>query len=243
MIRGTRLPALASASQLSLACSGWSDGSQFHGTALLARTRDEGVGEPEGELGCRGPAMRVTPVQPRRGVALDRVPHGSPDHYLLGEPTNLAPILDHGFLPLSAMPQRAKWQAVEAARSGIFPSLYGLLAEPVLGSEFRNSGVFLTPIDFRLLSDMTLALAPRVALPLSSVPLEHSALTYELGGHRQVFPVTAASLARTAETWTENWVREWFGRDRSMMFDYVPQGAVYPEGGIPLRAEWFESAP
>ena len=86
-------------------------------------------------------------------------------------------------------------------------------------------------------------LAPRFALPLSAVPLEHSALTYELGGHRHVSPVTAAKLARTAEIWTENLVREWFGRDRSMMFYHVPQVAVYPEGGIPVRAEWFEAAP
>ena len=84
-------------------------------------------------------------------------------HYLLGERADLAPILDHGLLPLSAMPQSARWQAVEAARPGIFRSLYGLFAEPLLGSEYRNSGVFLTPIDFRRLPDMTLALAPRLA--------------------------------------------------------------------------------
>ena len=210
-----------------------------------------GVREPGANLSASDPRCRLH--RWNRGGASGAVREGVSHlivcrtdrlyHYLLGEPPDVAPILAHGLLPLSAMPQSAKWRAVEAARPGIFRSLYGLFAEPVLGSEYRNSGVFLTPIDFRLLPDMTLALAPRVALPLSAVPVEHSALTYELGGHRHVSPVTAAKLARTAEIWTENLVREWFGRDRSMMFDYVPQGAVYPEGGIPVRSEWFEAAP
>lgn len=36
-----------------------------------------------------------------------------------------------------------------------------------------------------------------------------------------------------ADTWTESLVGKWFGRDRTMLFFYVPQVAVY--GPDPLR--------
>ena len=35
-------------------------------------------------------------------------------------------------------------------------------------------------------------------------------------------------------------VREWFRRDPGMRFFHVPQVAVYPDGPIPVRAEWLD---
>lgn len=161
-------------------------------------------------------------------------------HYLLGEPAAAASILRTGLLPLSAMPDSARWREIEAARPGVFEQLYGLFAEPILRQPYRNSGVFLTPIDFRRLPETHLALAARFAVPVAALPLDRAALTYELDGRRHVLPVTPEHLEHAAAQWTAERVREWFGRDRSRMFFFVPQVAVYPESGIPVRPEWLE---
>ena len=40
-------------------------------------------------------------------------------HYLLGEPAAAASILRTGLSPLSALPDRARWRAIEAVRPGV----------------------------------------------------------------------------------------------------------------------------
>lgn len=161
-------------------------------------------------------------------------------HYLLDGDATLDSILEHGLLPLSDMPESERWQALERDMPGFYRDLYALFAEPVLRRPYSNSGVFLTPIDFRRMPDLPLAAHTRIAVPLAALDTWSAALTYELGGRRIVLPVSAATLEETARLWPEEMVRSWFGRDPGKLFLYVPQVASYREGGIRVRPEWVE---
>ena len=149
-------------------------------------------------------------------------------------------ILSSGLLPLSARPESERWQLLERARPGLYREFYALHFEAVLRRPYRNSGVFLTPIDFRRLPDLPLARTARVALPVSAIDQGSAVLTYEREGRRVTLLFTPESLTEAAQLWTDAAVREWFGRDPSRLFFFVPQVAVYPEGAIPVRPEWVE---
>lgn len=161
-------------------------------------------------------------------------------HYLLGGDAALGSILERGLLPLSAMPESERWRAIERDMPGFYRDLYARFAEPVLGPMYSNSGVFLTPIDFRRMPDLPLAARTRVAVPLAALDTGSATLTYELGGRRVVLPVSAATLEETARLWPEEMVRSWFRRDPGKLFLHVPQVATYGEGGIRVRPEWVE---
>lgn len=158
-------------------------------------------------------------------------------HYLLDGPETLGSILERGLLPLSARPENPRWQRINP---DLFRYVYALLAEPVLQRPYTNSGVFLTPIDFRALPDQPLSRATRIAVPLEGLDTNLATLTYELDGSRVVKPLNAAALEEAAGIWDEALVRAWFGRDQSRMFFYVPQVAAYQEGGIPVDPLWVE---
>jgi hypothetical protein len=161
-------------------------------------------------------------------------------HYLLGGEDAIPAILEQGLLPLSALPESERWRRIEAERTGFFRDLYTTFALPVLQRPFRHSGVFLTPIDFRLLPDLPLASTARITLPLTAIECQHATLTYELGGQRVVRPLAPETLEQTARAWPASRVRAWFGRDQSRLFFYVPQVAVYQDGTIPVRPDWIE---
>jgi hypothetical protein len=161
-------------------------------------------------------------------------------HYLLGGDAALGSIRERGLLPLSAMPESELWRALERDIPGFYLELYALFAEPVLGRPYGNSGVFLTPIDFRRMPDLPLAARTRIAVPLAALDTGSAALTYELDGRRTVLPVSAATLEETARLWPEGMVRSWFGRDPGKLFLSVPQVASYREGGIRVLPEWVE---
>lgn len=163
-------------------------------------------------------------------------------HYLLSDEADLAAIVASGLLPLSARPDSARWQMHEAARPNFYRDLYALFAEPVLQRPYRHSGIFLTPIDFRRLPGLAPTQLARVVLPLSAIDAESAVLTYELAGQRIVFPASPETLIETARQWPDTLVRDWFGRDPSRLFYFVPQVAVYQEGAIPVRPEWVEAA-
>lgn len=161
-------------------------------------------------------------------------------HYLLGDEIDLSSILDQGLLPLSSRQDSSRWKEIEAWRRGFYEQIYDAFARPVLHIPYTNSGVFLTPIDFRSTSTGTLRERPRFAIPLDAVDPTTSALTYVLDGRRVVRPLTPDTLEEAAAIWSEKLVQEWFGKDPSMMFFYVPQVAAYHEGGIRVRHEWLE---
>lgn len=156
-------------------------------------------------------------------------------HYLLGGEDHLPSILENGLLPLSTFRDSERWQ-----RFGPFyRSLYAQWAEPLLGP-FRNSGVYFTPIDFRRLPGSFLYNRTRIAVPVASILADRSILTYELEGRRTVVPLTPAALEQAAATWTADLVNAWFNRNPRMAFYYVPQVAVFPDGGIAVQPDWVE---
>lgn len=164
-------------------------------------------------------------------------------HYLLGGDEALPSILERGLLPLSAMPEHPRWQRSERALPAFYRQLYAQWAEPVLRRPYRHSGIFLTPIDFRRLPDLLLATRTRIVLPLSALDCQAATVTYEIDERRIVLPLTVENLEETARRWPADMVRAWFGRDRTKLFYFVPQVAVYQESGqgaIPVRPEWVE---
>ena len=161
-------------------------------------------------------------------------------HYLINGEAVLSAILANGLLPLSAFPEGQRWRDLEAMRPGFYREIYALFAEPIVRRPYSNSGVFLTPIDFRLLPDLILARVTRIALPLVAIEHESAALTYVRDEERVTLPLSPESLAETARLWPAEAVRDWFARDRSKVFFYVPQVAAYQDGGIPVRPEWVE---
>ncbi len=161
-------------------------------------------------------------------------------HYLLNGEGALEAILERGLLPLSAIPGSARWRRIEQEQPGFYRAIYATFAQPALQRPYRHSVVFLTPIDFRRLPDLPLATVARIVLPLSVVPCRDAALTYELDGRRVVLPLTPSTLEETARLWPAALVRSWFGRDQRKLFFYVPQVAVYQDGGIPVRPGWVE---
>src|SRR5436309_1449865 len=90
-------------------------------------------------------------------------------HYFLNGEVDVAAIRSGGLLPLSARAESARWQQIEAARPGLYRDFYARYFEPVLRLPCRNSGNFVTPIDFRLLPGLPPARLARVALPLSAI--------------------------------------------------------------------------
>lgn len=110
----------------------------------------------------------------------------------------------------------------------------------MLKRPYTNSGVFLTPIDFRLMTGSPLSRHTRITIPLEAVDPDYSTLTYVLNDERVVLPLSVENLEQAALLWPEQRVREWFGKNPNMIFFYVPQVAVYREGGISICPEWIE---
>ncbi|MCP5096879.1 MAG: hypothetical protein GY943_15115, partial [Chloroflexi bacterium] len=101
-------------------------------------------------------------------------------------------------------------------------------------------GVFVSPIDFRLLPGTYLHDKTRFRIPISRIDPATACLTYEWEGKRSRLPLTAETLADAAALWTEERVRSWFAKDQSKVFYYVPQLMVYPVDGIPIESEDIE---
>jgi hypothetical protein len=163
-------------------------------------------------------------------------------HYLLGGKDALPGILERGLQPLSSFPESEAWRRMEEALPGFYRMIYETFAQPVLRRPYSNSGVFLTPIDFRLMPGSLLARHARIAVPVDAVDPDWAALTYVLDEARVSLPLTAAHLEQAAALWMDEMVGEWFARNPQMMFFYVPQVAVYQDGGIPVQPGWVEPA-
>jgi hypothetical protein len=152
----------------------------------------------------------------------------------------IASMVQAGLQPLSAFPDSPRWREIQAVQPGFFERLYELIAAPVLAHPYPNSGVFLTPIDFRLLPGTYLHDKPRFAVPLERLDPAWTVVTYVLDDERVSLAPSAANLQAVAELWDEAMVRTWFGKDPTKVFFYVPQVAAYQPGGIPVSAADLE---
>ncbi len=141
-------------------------------------------------------------------------------------------ILKNGLRPLSDFPDSERWRRIETHMPGWFEKLYREFAQPVIQRPYLNSGVFVSPIDFRLLPDSLMHNKARVKIPVSRIDPDYAALTYVLNDQRVVLRLTAQNLQDTSALWTAPMVTEWFGKDDSKLFFYVPQIAVYQPEGI-----------
>jgi len=158
-------------------------------------------------------------------------------HYLLDPSVSIEDIIRDGLLPLSS--QDAMGRPYHDIKLGLYRDLYHEIAEPWLRRPYEHSGVFLTPIDFRLIEGHRLAALPRVAVPVDALDPATTRLTWVESDERVVRPLSPESLADAAELWTEERVREWFGKDRKRTFYHVPQVWTY-QGKIPIEGSWVE---
>jgi hypothetical protein len=152
-------------------------------------------------------------------------------------------ILDHGLRPLSDFPESERWQQINAEMPGYFEKLYDLIAADVLGRPYENAGVFVSPIDFHLLPESVMHDKTRVRVPVERIDPEFACITYVREGERVSLPFTAEHLQRTAEIWTADQVTEWFGKDPTKVFFFLPQVAVYQPAGIEVQAADIEPGP
>lgn len=154
-------------------------------------------------------------------------------HYLFSpDPDAVASILKNGLHPLSDFPDSPRWVQIQNVYPGFFEWLYGKFAEPVLKRPYTNSGIFLSPIDFRCMPDSLMYDKLRIEVPLERIDPVWAALSYVIDDQRLSFPLSPDTLEATAEIWTEDKVTRWFGVDTSRLFFYVPQVVTYQPGGI-----------
>jgi hypothetical protein len=163
-------------------------------------------------------------------------------HYFFSDDTSAREAMERdGLRPLSDFPDSERWQQLEAQMPGFYRNLYGMIAEPVLGRPYENSGVFITPIDFRVVLGTYLSDKPRYRIPIDRISGSDAVITYVIDDERSNLPFTSEHLTSVSELWDEAMIRDWFGRDQTKVFFYVPQVATY-QGRITVGAGDFESA-
>ncbi len=131
-----------------------------------------------------------------------------------------------GLRPLSALPDHPKHQQTVRDQPDRFSELWRDLAEPLLGREYRNSGIYFTTIDFwkhpfhRANSGTGRV---RVAVPIGRLDPATTVLTYVRDGCRIHEHPTAGALERAARFWTAERIQASLGIDRRGWFFPVPQ--------------------
>ena len=151
-------------------------------------------------------------------------------------------IMTEGLRPLSDFPESQRWQEIESHMPGFYQMLYETMGGlQIIGKPYTNSGIFLTPIDFRQLPDSVLYDKPRLRIPLSRIDTGNAFLMYVLNDQRISLPVTPETLQETARIWTAAMVTQWFAKDTSKIFFYVPQIAVY-QGHITIEPDDYQPA-
>lgn len=165
-------------------------------------------------------------------------------HYFFQpDPDTIESVLQSGLRPLSDFPTSERWQQIQTHMPDFFQTLYNRMVEPILKKPYPNSGIFLTPIDFYQLPETILAQRPRVRIPVDRIDAEWAILTYELKQSRAAEKLSMQVLQQTADMWSEDLIREWFGKDPSRVFYFVPQVAAYQPGGIVVLPEDFNMPP
>lgn len=80
----------------------------------------------------------------------------------------------------------------------------------------------------------------RIKIPIAQLDPAYCVLTYVIDEERVSLPLNQANLEKAAEIWTADNVREWFAKDQSKIFFYVPQIAVYQPQGIAVQRDYIE---
>lgn len=148
-------------------------------------------------------------------------------HYAVVPDADFDAILREGLRPLSDFPDGDRWQEIERHAPGFFENLYALVAEPVLERPYERSGIFLTPIDFRLLPGTLLHDRARLRIPVERIEAGSAVLTWDREDGRVNLPFGPATLEQARREWDDDEIRSWFGRDRTKLFFHVPQVAAY----------------
>lgn len=162
-------------------------------------------------------------------------------HYLLNpDTTSVSSMLENGLRPLSDFPESPRWKQIESAYPGFFKWLYGEFAAPVLKKPYDNSGIFLSPIDFRRMPASFMQAKPRFNVPLERIDPKWAVLTYVVEEQRHSYALSPETLSKTAELWDEEMVARWFGVDSHRLFFYVPQVVTYQPGGIQVMKGDFD---
>ena len=150
-------------------------------------------------------------------------------------------ILKDGLRPLSDFPESERWKQMEEYMPGFYKQLYEGIAQPVIKKPYSNSGVFVTTIDFQKLPDSFMNNKTRIKIPIAQLDPSYCVLTYVINEERISLELTEGNLEKAADIWTAEMVQEWFAKDRSKLFYYVPQIAVYQPQGISVQRENVES--
>jgi len=162
-------------------------------------------------------------------------------HYMFNpDQDSMDSFLQNGIRPLSDFPESERWKQLEEQMPGFYENLYQMIAKPVLQKPYSNSGIFITPIDFRLLPDTYLFDKPRFRFPISRVDPKFTVLTYVLENERIALPFTVENLENNAKIWDAEKVMRWFAIDKTKVFFYVPQIAAY-QGKIDITQDDFEA--
>jgi hypothetical protein len=162
-------------------------------------------------------------------------------HYTFNpDPAAVDSFLTNGIRPLSDFPDSERWKQLEALMPGFYENLYRMIGEPVLGLPYTNSGIYITPIDFRLMPETYLYDKPRFEIPIERLDPGKTVVTYVLDEQRVNLPFSKQVLEDMADLWDEGMVRKWFGIDQTKVFFYVPQVAAYQGQIEVLRADYHE---
>ncbi len=148
--------------------------------------------------------------------------------------------LQNGIRPLSDFPESERWQQLEEQMPGFYKKLYNMMAEPVLQKPYANSGIFITPIDFRLLPNTYLYDKPRFRIPVEHIDPKMTVISYVIDDERISLPFMAENRQKVADLWDEAKVKRWFAVDNSKVFFYVPQVAAY-QGRIDITQDDYEA--
>ncbi len=162
-------------------------------------------------------------------------------HYLFDpDPEALDSFLKKGIRPLSDFPASERWKQLQEHMPGFYKELYAMMAEPVLKKPYVNSGIFITPIDFRLLPGTFLHAKPRFRIPIERIDPQMTVITYAIDDERVILPFNAENCQNVVELWDADMVKCWFAVDKTKVFFYVPQAAAY-QGRIDVTRDDFET--
>ena len=149
-------------------------------------------------------------------------------------------ILKDGLRALSEFPESDRWKQLEEYMPGFYKNLYETIAQPIIKMPYSNSGIFVTTIDFQKLPDSFMNNKTRIKIPIADLDPTYCVLTYVLNEERVSLELTPENLEKAADIWTAEMIGEWFAKDNTKIFYYVPQIAVYQPQGIPVRRENIE---
>ncbi len=149
-------------------------------------------------------------------------------------------ILKNGLRPLSDFPDSDRWQQLEKHMPGFYENLYEQVAQPLLQKPYIHSGIFVSPIDFQKLPLSLMYNKTRLRIPIARLDPTCCVITYVLNNERVSLSLTLENLAKTADIWDAGMVQTWFAKDKTKMFYYVPQVAIYQSPGIPIEQDDLE---